>query len=63
MLNTTTDQVSVSDTQTKSPRLWIPERVLFTPAALDEDWGQQMQQLSLQLTLIVMLFSLVLKNA
>ena len=41
MLNTTTDQVSVSDTQTRSPRLWIPERVLFTPAALDEDWGQQ----------------------
>lgn len=41
MLNTITDQVSVSETQTKSPRLWIPERVLFTPAALDEDWGQQ----------------------
>ena len=41
MLNTITDQVSVSDTQTRSPRLWIPERVLFTPAALDEDWGQQ----------------------
>lgn len=41
MLNTTTDQVPVSETQTKSPRLWIPERVLFTPAALNEVWGQQ----------------------
>jgi len=41
LLNTITDHVSVSDTQTRSPRLWIPERVLFTPAALDEDWEQQ----------------------
>lgn len=23
------------------PRLWMPDRVLFTPAALDEPWGQQ----------------------
>jgi spore photoproduct lyase len=23
------------------PRLWMPERVLFTPAALEEPWGQQ----------------------
>jgi spore photoproduct lyase len=22
-------------------RLWMPERVMFTPAALDEPWGQQ----------------------
>ncbi len=22
-------------------RLWMPEQVLFTPAALNEDWGQQ----------------------
>lgn len=22
-------------------RLWVPERVIFTPAALDEPWGQQ----------------------
>lgn len=22
-------------------RLWMPERVVFTPAALDEPWGQQ----------------------
>lgn len=26
---------------TREPRLWIPERVVFTPAALDEPWGQQ----------------------
>lgn len=26
---------------TNSPRLWMPERVLFTPAALEESWGQQ----------------------
>ncbi|AFZ33195.1 spore photoproduct lyase [Gloeocapsa sp. PCC 7428] len=24
-----------------SSRLWMPERVLFTPAALDQPWGQQ----------------------
>lgn len=23
------------------PRLWLPDRVIFTPAALDEPWGQQ----------------------
>jgi spore photoproduct lyase len=26
---------------TRAARLWIPERVLFTPAALAEPWGQQ----------------------
>ncbi|MUG94259.1 radical SAM protein [Scytonema sp. UIC 10036] len=25
----------------REPKLWMPERVLFTPAALDERWGQQ----------------------
>jgi len=25
----------------RSARLWIPERVMFTPAALEEPWGQQ----------------------
>lgn len=25
-------------------RLWMPERVLFTPAALEESWGQQILQ-------------------
>lgn len=36
---------------TQTTRLWLPERVLFTPAALDESWGQQIlarvQQLNL----------------
>ena len=27
--------------QAHEPRLWIPDRVLFTPAALEEAWGQQ----------------------
>ncbi len=26
---------------TRSTRLWMPKRVLFTPAALEEPWGQQ----------------------
>jgi spore photoproduct lyase len=26
---------------TSSPRLWLPEQVLFTPAALDEPFGQE----------------------
>lgn len=26
---------------TRKPRLWMPERVLFTPTALEEPWGQQ----------------------
>lgn len=25
----------------KTPRFWMPERVLFTPAALNEPWGQK----------------------
>ncbi len=28
-------------TQAHEPRLWMPDRVLFTPAALEEVWGQQ----------------------
>ncbi|MGC1305656.1 MAG: spore photoproduct lyase family protein [Phormidesmis sp.] len=28
----------------KTARLWIPRQVLFTPAALDEVWGQQIYQ-------------------
>lgn len=28
----------------RSPRLWMPDRVLFTPAALEEPWGQQILQ-------------------
>ncbi len=29
------------ESQAREPRLWIPDRVLFTPAALEEPWGQQ----------------------
>jgi spore photoproduct lyase len=32
---------SASDTQIAKPTLWLPEQVLFTPAALEEPWGQQ----------------------
>jgi spore photoproduct lyase len=35
MLDTIDKSVAVT------PKLWMPERVLFTPAALDEPWGQQ----------------------
>ena len=34
-------------------RLWMPEQVLFTPAALDEDWGQQILERVQQLELPV----------
>lgn len=35
------DQVLTPNTPLRQPKLWIPERVLFTPAALSEPWGQQ----------------------
>ena len=31
----------LSTSETRQARLWMPERVLFTPAALLEPWGQQ----------------------
>jgi spore photoproduct lyase len=37
---TTLESLSKSGTS-QSPRLWLPDRVLFTPAALAEPWGQQ----------------------
>ncbi|MEL7244290.1 MAG: spore photoproduct lyase family protein [Cyanobacteria bacterium J06573_2] len=37
----TTFRQSLSVTKEPLQRLWMPERVMFTPAALDEDWGQQ----------------------
>ncbi|HAJ63618.1 MAG TPA: radical SAM protein, partial [Cyanobacteria bacterium UBA8543] len=42
MLSTapTTPNIS-SESVTSKARLWMPERVLFTPAALEEPWGQQ----------------------
>jgi len=38
-----TVQNTIADKQpnVRSSRLWMPERVLFTPAALEEPWGQQ----------------------
>jgi spore photoproduct lyase len=41
MVNTIQNDVSVTDTQTRPAKLWMPERVMFTPAALNEPWGQQ----------------------
>jgi len=38
---TATDTVSVPTQGNQSPRLWLPEQVLFTPSALEEPWGQQ----------------------
>ncbi|MBD2741333.1 spore photoproduct lyase family protein [Coleofasciculus sp. FACHB-1120] len=32
---------NISSPEAPSTRLWMPERVLFTPAALDEPYGQQ----------------------
>lgn len=36
-----TVSTSVEATTSTKPRLWIPDRILFTPAALEEAWGQQ----------------------
>jgi spore photoproduct lyase len=33
--------VASPESGTRKARLWMPERVLFTPAALEEPWGQQ----------------------
>ena len=32
------------ESETPKPRLWMPEQVLFTPAALAEPWGQKIKQ-------------------
>ncbi|HEY9908573.1 MAG TPA: hypothetical protein V6D18_13315 [Thermosynechococcaceae cyanobacterium] len=46
MTNTSaTLQTSIAAPTASTPsRLWMPERVLFTPAALEEPWGQQILQ-------------------
>ncbi|MES1022839.1 spore photoproduct lyase family protein [Gloeocapsa sp. BRSZ] len=36
-----TSLLTNSAAQNQASRLWMPERVLFTPAALDQPWGQQ----------------------
>ncbi len=38
------DKVSTSSTEQRPAKLWMPERVVFTPAALDEPWGQKIKQ-------------------
>lgn len=38
------DKVSTDSTQPRPARVWMPERVIFTPAALDEPWGQKIKQ-------------------
>lgn len=38
------DKVSTSSTELRPAKLWMPERVVFTPAALDEPWGQKIKQ-------------------
>jgi spore photoproduct lyase len=43
----------LSNTQARPAKLWMPEQVLFTPAALDEPWGQQIKQRVLALNLPV----------
>ena len=40
LLNTVAD-TQVLDPQIQRPRLWMPERVMFTPAAIEEPWGQE----------------------
>lgn len=39
-----TDLLSKTDSITKTTRLWIPEQVMFTRAALEEPWGQKIFQ-------------------
>jgi spore photoproduct lyase len=38
--STTADTLSL-EPEARKLRLWMPQRVLFTPAALEEPWGQQ----------------------
>ncbi|WP_315791526.1 spore photoproduct lyase family protein [Fischerella sp. JS2] len=38
------DKEVLSQPEVRQPRLWIPERVVFTPAALEEPYGQQILQ-------------------
>lgn len=35
------DNNLISKSEVRAARLWMPERVLFTPAALEESWGQE----------------------
>jgi spore photoproduct lyase len=46
--------ITKTDLPTPATKLWIPEQVMFTPAALDEPWGQKIfervQSLNLPIT-------------
>ncbi len=41
MQQTIADNLLTLKPEPRKARLWMPERVLFTPAALEEPWGQQ----------------------
>lgn len=41
MPHTIKDNLPTTDLVTRSTRLWMPQQVMFTPAALDEPWGQK----------------------
>lgn len=47
------DKVSTSSTELRPVKLWMPERVVFTPAALDEPWGQKIKQRIEALNLLI----------
>ncbi len=36
--------LTAAEMSVRQARLWMPEQVLFTPAALDQPWGQQIYQ-------------------
>ncbi|BAY79192.1 spore photoproduct lyase (plasmid) [Nostoc linckia NIES-25] len=41
MLDTIKNNAPATDLVKPSTKLWMPQQVMFTPAALDEPWGQQ----------------------
>lgn len=43
MPTTTANKLTTIEPGDRQPRLWMPERVMFTPAALAEPWGQQIR--------------------
>lgn len=42
--NSLTQEFAQTSLPATATRLWMPDRVLFTPAALEETWGQQILQ-------------------
>ena len=43
-MNQSSTLISPAFADSSASRLWMPDRVIFTPAALEEPWGQQMLQ-------------------